>query len=333
MQSSLRALLTLAILLACPAVRSQPLPGSMDVHWNEGAQDCSTNKQPPLQVHGYNARTFILRENPCTTFEAPFMYLLLGTSKALLIDTGDVADAKLMPLAATVAELLPQVGSAKMPLIVVHTHGHLDHRAGDAQFALVPHVRIEGTDLDAVRKFFGLPDWPNATAQIDLGDRIVDVIPTPGHHAAHVSYYDREAALFFSGDFFMPGRLMIADTAADLASAQRVADFIRDRPLNHVLGGHIELDADGNTFDLGASYHPRERALQLTKQALLDLPATVGSFNGFYGRHGAFVMMNQNRVLMAWAAVAIGVLVVLIAVLVRHLRRRRARRHAAGSAR
>jgi glyoxylase-like metal-dependent hydrolase (beta-lactamase superfamily II) len=318
--------MTLAFLLAGSIAQSQPLPASMDVHWNEGAQDCSTNAQPPLQVHRYDARTFILRENPCATFEAPFMYLLVGTSKALLIDTGDVADAKQMPLATTVMDLLPQVGASKMPLVVVHTHGHLDHRAGDVQFAQLPHVEIAGTDLEAVKMFFNLPAWPGGIAQIDLGDRIVDVIPTPGHYTSHVSYYDRQAALFFSGDFFMPGRLIIADTAADLASAQRVADFIKDRPLNHVLGGHIELDADGKTFDFGSNHHPRERALQLTKQDLLDLPAVVGSFNGFYSQHGVFVMMNQNRVLMAWAAVALGVLVLLVVLLRRYLRRRRERR-------
>ncbi|MGH9701514.1 MAG: MBL fold metallo-hydrolase, partial [Candidatus Acidiferrales bacterium] len=62
------------------------------------------------------------------------MYLVLGSTKALLIDTGDVADPKMMPLAATVMNLLPGQGPAKLPLLVVHTHRHLDHRAGDAQF-------------------------------------------------------------------------------------------------------------------------------------------------------------------------------------------------------
>ena len=68
---------------------SQLVLGSMDVHWNEGSPECANSPQPPLQVHQYNARTFILRENLCSTFEAPFMYLLFGQTRALLLDTGE----------------------------------------------------------------------------------------------------------------------------------------------------------------------------------------------------------------------------------------------------
>src|SRR5580700_10561789 len=99
--------LVLGLLLTCSPARSQLVSGSMDVHWNAGASDCAANPQPPLQVHSYNARTFILRENPCFTFEAPFLYLLVGSTRALLIDTGDVADPKQMPVAQTVMALLP----------------------------------------------------------------------------------------------------------------------------------------------------------------------------------------------------------------------------------
>jgi hydroxyacylglutathione hydrolase len=41
---------------------SELVPETMDVHWNEGSEDCSKNPQPPIQVHQYNAQTFILRE-------------------------------------------------------------------------------------------------------------------------------------------------------------------------------------------------------------------------------------------------------------------------------
>jgi hydroxyacylglutathione hydrolase len=182
MQPVLCALLALGLLLTSSPAQSQLVPGSfvpgsMDVHWNEGAPDCATNPQPPLQVHPYNARTFIPRENPCATAEAPFLYLLVGTTKALLIDTGDVADPKQMPLAQTVMALLPAEGQAKISLIVVHTHGHLDHRLGDSQFEHLPNVEVVPADLAHVRKYFGFADWPNGLAQLDLGDRIVDVIP------------------------------------------------------------------------------------------------------------------------------------------------------------
>src|SRR5215469_10764392 len=95
------------ILLTATAGWSQLVPGSMPDGWNEGAPKCTQNPQPPLQVHPYNSRTFILRENPCATFEAPFMYLLIGSTRAILIDTGDIANPNRMPLAKPVLNLLP----------------------------------------------------------------------------------------------------------------------------------------------------------------------------------------------------------------------------------
>ena len=89
------------LMMALPSA-AEPATGSMDVKWAEGAEDCSKSAQPPLQVHRYNEVTFILRENPCATYEAPFIYLLVGSTRALLIDTGDVSDPQAMPLARTV---------------------------------------------------------------------------------------------------------------------------------------------------------------------------------------------------------------------------------------
>lgn len=326
----IRATLCLSIvsvmLLGGSPGRAELVPGSMETHWDEGAKDCKASPHAPLEVHAYNSQTFILRENLCATFEAPFLYLLVGSTKALLIDTGDVADANEMPLAKTVLGLLPGEGSAKLPLLVVHTHRHLDHRAGDGQFLHLPNVQVVGFDIDSVQRFYNFTDWPNGLAQIDLGGRTLDVIPTPGHNPTEVSFYDRSTGLFFSGDFLMPGRLLIEDADADLASAKRAAAFVSNRPVSYVLGGHIELDADGETFPWESQYHPREHVLQLTKEDLLALPIAVGRFNGFYTRSGNFIMMNSTRVLVAFAAFAFLVLIGLVMVLVLYVRRRRARK-------
>jgi hypothetical protein len=93
-------------LLMATLVCSQPVPGSLNVHWNEGASDCKATPQDPLQVYNYEPQTFILRQNPCASFEANFIYLLIGSDKALLIHTGAVADPKAMPLAKTILQLL-----------------------------------------------------------------------------------------------------------------------------------------------------------------------------------------------------------------------------------
>jgi len=172
-------------------------------------------------------------------------------------------------------------------------------------------VEVMATDLESVKSGLGIANWPNDIGQIDLGDRVIDVIPTPGHYRSHVAYYDRQTALLFSGDFILPGRLLIEDTNADLASARRVVEFAEQHPITYVLGAHIELDESGKTF-FGTRHHPNERRLQLTKQDLLALPEIVSGFNGFYARRGVYMLMNQNRILIL---LGIGAIVLLVAII------------------
>lgn len=316
------ALIFLVLLLPSSSW-SQPAPGSMDVLWNEGASNCSTSVAPPLQVHPYNPRTFILRENLCATFEAPFMYLLIGSSKALLIDTGDIADPHRVPLAKTVMGLLPGPDSSKLLLLIVHTHRHLDHRAGDSQFEHLANVQVVGFDVDSVRRYYNFADWPNGVAEIDLGNRTVDVIPTPGHNETEVSFYDRKTGLVFSGDFLMPARLLIDDVKAYLGSAERVAAFVRDRPVTFVLGGHIEMNAAGQLFPWESQYHPQEHVLQMTEDDLLALPVALRSFNGFYTVRGKFTMENSVHILISLGVVVVAAVLAIILALVRYFRRKR----------
>jgi glyoxylase-like metal-dependent hydrolase (beta-lactamase superfamily II) len=233
-----------------------------------------------------------------------------------------------MPLARTVADLLGKLESSRS-LLILDTHGHQDHRAGDPQFASLPNVELVGSDLPGITKHFGWSRWPAETAQIDLGDRIVDVLPAPGHHEAHLTFYDRQTQLLFSGDMLLSGRLLIADTKADMASAERLAGFARSHLIRYVLGGHIELDRAGNLF-LGESYHRDERPLQLTAKDVVELPKVLSYFNGLYSRHGDVVMMNQNRVLAVYAAGALfGVVAIWLGL--RTLWKRRKRRKPAGA--
>jgi hydroxyacylglutathione hydrolase len=308
--------------------QSQVTPGSLAVRWDEGSPDCSKGTHNPLQVYSYNNQTFILRQNLCSTFEAPFMYLLVGSRRALLIDTGDVADPKKMPLAETVMRLLPAAGQGKIPLLVVHTHRHLDHRAGDPQFTGLANVEVVGFDLASVRRFYHFTEWPNGRAEIDLGGRVIDVVPTPGHNETEVSFYDRNTALFFTGDFLLPARLLVDDTQAYIASAERAAAFVRDLPLTFILGGHIEMNSQGKMFDWGSQYHLDEHVLQLTRADLMALPAVLRSFNGFYTERGNFVMMNWIRILIVLAIAAGLVLSGILAMIIRSLGRRRAHRKA-----
>ena len=230
-----------------------------------------------------------------------------------------------MPLAKTILELLPDKDGKKLPLLVAHTHRHSDHRAGDPQFASLSSVQVVPFDLDGVRAFFGFTNWPNGIAHLDLGGRTVDVIPTPGHNETHVAFYDDKTGILFSGDFLMPGRLLIEDATAYRESALRVVDFLKTRPLTHILGGHIELNTAGRAYRFGSQHHPDERRLELTREDLIALPAAFDRFNGFYARYPNYILSNPIRNLVAMGVLAVAVLILIVWGMLRLLRRRRRR--------
>ena len=278
--------ITLPICIYGAAVGAQP-PGNIGViHWNEGSKHCSAASQPPLQVNAYNAQTFILRQNPCASFEANFLYLL--------IDTGALKDAKAAPLLNTVLDLLPRQGSDRLPLLVVHTHKHLDHRSGDSLFQAAPGVGLVQADLASVKSFFGFTQWPQGAASLDLGGRVVDVIPAPGHQNCEIVFYDRNSALLFSGDFLMPGRLLIENKQTFLESASRIGRFLADRPLTGIYGGHIELSKTGKLYRFGSHYHPNEHSLELHREDLANVVEALEHFNGWYQDQPNFVLFSAR---------------------------------------
>ena len=84
------------------------------------------------------------------------------------------------------AQRLAETG-LDVELVVAHTHHHGDHVAGDDQFADRPRTLIVEPELPAVKEFFGLPDWPEGEAALDLGGRILTVFPIPGHEPSHLA--------------------------------------------------------------------------------------------------------------------------------------------------
>ncbi len=50
--------------------------------------DGTNAAEPVTQVQALDADTFVIRQSVKTNFEAPFLYLLFGRDKVLLIDSG-----------------------------------------------------------------------------------------------------------------------------------------------------------------------------------------------------------------------------------------------------
>ena len=238
--------------------------GTLQVSWIHGSQDCNDNTDPEVQVHRYNATTYIVRQNKCRTFEAPFVYVLIGDRTALSLDTGATPSSTLRD---TIQGL---IGSR--PLIAAHSHGHGDHKASDTSFAGQPGVTLVANTVEGQQAAFGIASWPADVGHYDLGGRVLDVLAIPGHQPTHIAIYDRQTGLLLTGDSLYPGLLFVRDWTAYRDSMHRLAQFAATRPISYVLGAHIEMTRTPKiTYPYGTTYQPEEHVLQLTAAHLVEL--------------------------------------------------------------
>lgn len=250
---------------------------SLDVRWNHGSPDCAASDEPPFQVHAVDEDTFILRQSKCSSFEAPFLYLLFGTDRALLLDTGaEPGPGQPFPLREVVqgivAEWSVRHGRPGMELIVAHTHGHDDHVFGDSEFAGQPRTTVVPPALAGVTAFFGLGDWPRRNATFDLGGRPLVLIPTPGHEPSHIAFYDARTKILVTGDVFYPGFLYVRNWAVYRESIERLSRFAASHPVDLLLGCHIEMTRfAGVPYPSGTTFQPEEHRLELGVRHLEEL--------------------------------------------------------------
>lgn len=247
-------------------------PGTFPDTWIHGA-DCAND--PPIQVHAYNENLFILRQSKCATAEAPFLFLLFGEDRALLLDTGATSDG---PLWETVEGLLTQWLEKReqgfVELIVAHSHSHGDHVAGDAQFAGKELVSSVATlERAGVLRFWGFAEYPLDRPTLDLGGRVIDVLGTPGHKDDSVTLYDRRTQLLLTGDLVYPGHLFVftpEEWPDFLDSLRRLATFAAEHPVAWVLGCHVEMGAAPRaSFPYGRVRQDDEHPLELSPDVLL----------------------------------------------------------------
>lgn len=281
-------------------VTAAPVQGSLDVGWIHGSSSRRRSANPKIQVHSYDEHTFILRQSKSVNYEAPFLFLLFGNDRALLLDTGATADPELFPLRATVDRLAGEWLAAHprqgYELIVAHTHSHGDHVAGDAQFEGRPGTTVVAMDSEAVQQFFGFTSWPDEVVTLDLGGRVLEVTGSPGHHRAAVTIYDPWTGFLLTGDTVLPGRLYVSDFAAFRASIDRMTEFAQDRAVTHVLGCHVEMrEQPGRDYPIGATYQPDERVLQMTSAQLAAVRDATASIAGQRGVHvfDDFIIYNE----------------------------------------
>lgn len=190
------------------------------------------------------------------------LYLLVGVEKALLIDTGFGA--------GNLPELCRSLTS--LPVEVVLTHAHPDHVMGAGQFdkvmigdAEIPLLRYLfsadsrkdiSSDFFRSPKFKALPkehtdSWFKQSPKtiiplsdgdkIDLGERCIRVISTPGHTSGSICLLDEKERLLFSGDTILKcNHLLNLEESAPIEAFQdsllRIKTF--DECFQTILTGH-----------------------------------------------------------------------------------------------
>lgn len=278
---------------------SSELPdGDWEVRWIHGSASRRHPSDPAWQVHRYREDTVVLRQSKDANYEAPFVFLLFGAERALLLDTGATEDDTLR---RTVDELIAGWLGARplsdYPLVVAHTHAHGDHIAGDAAFSGRPSTVVVGKTAADVQAFFGFTAWPGEVVDLDLGGRRLELIGIPGHEEASIATYDERTGLLLTGDSVYPGRIYVSDFPAYVDSMNRLVEFAEARRVTHVLGCHIEMTRKpGRDYHLGCRYQPHEPPLEMSLDQLrafrdgavsvADRPG-VHRFDDFILYHGA----------------------------------------------
>jgi len=179
---------------------------------------------PPgwFHVFAIDADTYAISEP--RYWQQNVSYLMLGKRRALLFDTGP----GIYSIRAEVERL------TSLPVIAVPTHLHFDHVGDLEEFSDVrlldtPALRaqvdggyfVEPPAQYMLRRSFRyrVHGWIRDGGTIDLGDRQVQLISTPGHTPDSVSIVDSGGERLFIGDLVNRVVVLLAVPGSDVPGA------------------------------------------------------------------------------------------------------------------
>ena len=213
-----------------------------------------------FEVYKLTDNTYAILEN--NNWQEAIGYVLIGTEKALVVDTlMGIGDIKMV-----VDEI------TDLPVIVMNTHTHFDHNAGNYQFDTIygvdtpysnenaqgkPNARIKGSvgpetfwknipdtfDQDTFQVFgYEVDHYVTDGEIIALGDRDIEIVFIPGHSPDSVLLIDRKNRMMMTGDSFYPAPIYVNSDASNFQdfflSSQIMFGFRNE--VDYLLPGHNE---------------------------------------------------------------------------------------------
>jgi len=170
-------------------------------------------------------------------FEEVISYLITGSRRAILFDTGmGIGDMRRTVRALTA-----------LPITVLNSHTHNDHVGDNWQFDDVRNLDTEFTRANAkgsredaqaellpselctalpagfdaaayCTRPWNIAGWIHDGDSIDLGGRNIEILTTPGHTPDAISLLDRRNGLLFTGDTYYPAPIWLYRPETDLAA-------------------------------------------------------------------------------------------------------------------
>lgn len=194
-------------------------------------------------------------------YEEVISYLIMGTEKAILFDSGMGLDS----ISKVVKEL------TNLPITVINSHTHYDHIGGNFEFDNILALNTDYTlnwakngwnhelvkdevspeaiclkmlpNLDTANyhvKPFTITAFINDGDKIDIGQRTIEVISVPGHTPDAIALLDRENGYLWTGDTFYEATIWLFFEGTDLdAYEESIAKLVALSPsLKKVFPAH-----------------------------------------------------------------------------------------------
>lgn len=135
-------------------------------------------------------------------------FLFAGTKRALLVDSG----MELSDLRGTVEQL------THLPVMLVNTHTDHDHISCNDQFETVYMHPAEFSFYHQLSgRWKGLePLWDGE--QIDLGDRVFQIILLPGHTPGSIALLEETRRILVGGDGIQDGTIYMYGAQRDISA-------------------------------------------------------------------------------------------------------------------